>query len=163
MNFQIHPLKAADWDAVRAIYEQGIAGRNATFETESPSWDQWDAAHLPFARLAARLGEEILGWAALSPTSPRRCYSGVAEATVYIAPAFQRRGLGRALLAALIAESERNGIWTLQASVFPENAGSLALLRGCGFREVGCRERIAKLDGVWRDTILLERRSQTTE
>lgn len=159
MDFVIESLEPADWDAVRAIYLEGIAGRNATFETESPSWKEWDAAHLPFARLVARHEDETLGWAALSRVSARRCYAGVAEATIYVGTAYQRRGVGRALMRALVAESERGGVWTLQASIFPENRSSLALVRQCGFREVGRRERIAQLDGAWRDTLLLERRS----
>lgn len=159
MDYVIAALESADWDAARVIYLEGIATRNATFETEAPSWGKWDASHFPFARLVARRGTKVLGWAALSPVSTRQCYEGVAEATIYVGAAHQRQGVGRALLQALIAESERHGIWTLQASVFPENLASLALVRQCGFREVGRRERIAQLDDAWRHTILLERRS----
>ncbi|HEV2474785.1 MAG TPA: GNAT family N-acetyltransferase [Chthonomonadales bacterium] len=152
----------SDWAQVRAIYLEGIAGRNATFETEAPGWEKWTASHLSFARLVARADKEVLGWAALSPVSSRQCYGGVAEASVYVRQAETRRGIGKALLRALIAASEQNGIWTLQAGIFPENQASLALVRSCGFREVGLRERIARLDGVWRDVVLLERRSSVT-
>ena len=159
MDFQIEPMKPADWDEVRAIYLEGIETRNATFETEVPGWEKWDAGHLPFARLVARDESGIVGWAALSPVSARSCYSGVAEASVYVARRRWRSGIGRALLEALIRASEEHGVWTLQAAIFPENAASLALVKRCGFREIGRRERIAKLDGLWRDTVLLERRS----
>ena len=161
MNLAIGAMRPSDWDAVRAIYLEGIATRNATFETVAPDWDEWDAAHLPFARLVARAGDEVLGWAALSPVSSRACYAGVAEASIYVAQKHGGHGVGGALLAALVEASEQNGVWTLQASIFPENASSLALVMPFGFREVGRRERIAQLDGVWRDTLILERRSKT--
>jgi phosphinothricin acetyltransferase len=148
-----------DWAAVREIYLQGIATRQATFETQAPSWEVWDAAHFTFARLVAREAESVVGWAALSPVSARRAYAGVAEVSVYVAQSKRGFGLGTHLLEALIAASEENGIWSLQAVMFPENAATVALHRRCGFRDVGRRERIAKLDSVWRDTILLERRS----
>jgi L-amino acid N-acyltransferase YncA len=156
----ISEMEPGDWEEVRTIYAEGIATRQATFETEAPSWLAWDAAHLPFARLVARKGETVVGWAALSPVSRREAYAGVAEVSVYVAQDQRGAGLGRRLLEALIAKSERHGIWSLQAVMFPENAASVALHRRCGFREVGRRERIGKLDGAWRDTILLERRSQ---
>jgi len=159
VTFDIGPLQAADWPGVRAIYLEGIATRSATFETEAPSREQWDAAHLAFARLVAREDGEVLGWAALSAVSARAVYAGVAEASVYVAARARRQGTGTALLRALIIESERHGIWTLQAGIFPENVSSLALVRRCGFREVGRRERLGKLDGLWRDVLLLERRS----
>lgn len=152
-------MKPDGWPSVRAIYVQGIATGHATFETEAPSQEQWDASHLEFARLVACEQDKVIGWAALSPVSRRKVYSGVAELSVYVAREHRGRGVGRALLERLIVESERNGIWTLQASVFPENAATIALHRACGFREVGRRERISKLNGRWRDTILLERRS----
>ena len=155
----IEPMEPGHWPQVAAIYRAGIATGDATFETEVPSFEQWDRAHLSVARLIARRDEIILGWAALSPASQRRVYAGVAEVSVYIASNSRGAGVGRKLLAALVAESERSGIWTLQAGIFPENIASLALHRACGFREVGRRERIGKLNGVWRDTILLERRS----
>ena len=153
-------MTADDWLAVRAVYLEGIATGEATFETEAPSWETWDAGHLPFARLVARAGGSVIGWAALSPVSQRKAYSGVAEVSVYVAAHSRGKGVGRALLERLIQESEQNGIWTLQAAVFPENAATIAVHKRCGFREVGRRERISKLNGNWRDTILLERRSE---
>ncbi|HEV8587544.1 MAG TPA: GNAT family N-acetyltransferase [Pyrinomonadaceae bacterium] len=157
----IGQMLSADWEQVREIYLEGIVTGNATFETEAPSWEAWDAAHLKFARLVARDGKGIVGWAALSPVSQRCVYSGVAEVSVYVSTARRQSGVGRKLLAALISASEENGIWTLQAGMFPENTASWALHERLGFREVGRRERIGKLNGVWRDTILLERRSRT--
>jgi L-amino acid N-acyltransferase YncA len=146
---------------VAAIYGEGIACGGATFETECPSWEEWDAAHLACCRLVARKGDEIVGWAALSPVSRRPCYAGVAEASVYVSADARGQGVGRALLEALIHESEEHGIWTLQGATFAENAASLRLQVACGFRVVGRRERIAALNGAWRDTILTERRSSS--
>lgn len=153
-------MTAVDWPAVRAIYLEGIATGEATFETEAPSWKEWDAAHISFARLVARAGDKVSGWSALTPVSRRKAYAGVAEVSVYVAAPRRGQGVGGALLERLIQESEQNGIWTLQAAVFPENAATLALHKRCGFREIGRRERISKLNGNWRDTILLERRSE---
>jgi L-amino acid N-acyltransferase YncA len=141
------------------IYAAGVATRNATFETDVPSWEEWDARHLARPRLAAVEAGAVVGWAALSPVSARACYAGVVKDSVYIAPRRQGRGVGRALLEELVARSEAEGLWTLQTSIFPENRASLALHLRCGFRVVGVRERIAQLDGVWRDTVLLERRA----
>jgi len=159
MNVEIVHLTQEHWAAVQEIYRAGIASGNATFETEVPEWEQWDAKHLQFARLVILVDGEVKGWAALSPVSTRRVYRGVAENSVYVAPDAQGLGLGRLLLNRLINESEINGVWTLQNSIFPENVASLNLHRSFGFREVGRRERIAQLDGVWRDTIFMERRS----
>jgi phosphinothricin acetyltransferase len=159
--FIIDALRPEDWEQVRAIYLEGIATGHATFETGTPSWEKWDADHLRGARLVARNGPAVLGWAALSPVSGRCVYGGVAEVSVYVAAAARSRGAGRALLEGLIRASEEDGIWTLQAGVFPENLSSLAMHRRCGFREVGRRERLGKLGGTWRDVILLERRSPT--
>jgi L-amino acid N-acyltransferase YncA len=156
----IELMRQSDWEGVRAVYLEGLATGQATFETEAPGWERWDAAHLSFARLVARAGERVSGWAALSPVSSRRVYAGVAEVSVYVGREARGRGLGRSLLAALIEESERHGVWTLQASIFPENASSVALHRACGFRLVGRRERVARLKGRWRDTVLFERRSR---
>jgi phosphinothricin acetyltransferase len=155
-------MTAADWPRVRAIYCEGMATGLATFETDAPEWATWDAAHLSAPRLVARAGddEEIAGWAALSPVSRRAVYAGVAEVSVYVAAGRRGGGVGRALLATLVAASERCGLWTLQASIFAANEASLRLHVACGFREVGRRERIARRDGVWRDTVLLERRSR---
>ena len=160
MSLRIDPVLPTDWLAMRQIYLEGIATRQATFETQAPSWEVWDACHFPFARLVAREPETVVGWAALSPVSARRAYAGVAEVSVYVAQSKRGLGFGKHLLEALIAASEEHGIWSLQAVMFPENAASVTLHRRCGFRDVGRRERIAKLDGVWRDTILLERRSR---
>lgn len=159
MIFVIEEMRAGDWEQVRAIYLEGIATGDATFETEAPSWERWDAGHLPFGRLVSRAGELVMGWAALSPASARRAYSGVAEVSTYVGLGHRGVGVGRALLGELVRASEAGGIWTLQAGIFPENAASLALHLRCGFREVGRRERIARLHGRWRDTLLLERRS----
>lgn len=159
-EYEISEMKPGDWEAVRSIYAEGIATRQATFEVEAPSWEAWDAAHLSFARLVARKGETVVGWAAHSPVSRRQAYAGVAEVSVYVAQDLRGMGLGRQLLDALIARSEQHGIWSLQAVMFPENTGSVALHLHCGFREVGRRERIGQLDGAWRDTMLLEKRSQ---
>lgn len=153
-------MRAEDWPAVEKIYKQGIATGNATFETESPGWENWSAKHHPHSRLIVRDGRQVLGWAALSPVSTRHVYVGVAEVSIYIADAARGKGVGKALLGALIEHAEQNGIWTLQAGIFPENSASIALHISCGFREVGRREKIGQLQGVWRDVILLERRSQ---
>lgn len=152
-------MTPADWPQVRAIYVEGIATGLATFETEAPAWEQWDAGHLPSCRLVGRRNDLVVGWAALSPISRRPCYAGVAEVSIYVAAANRGGGVGRALLRALVEESERHGIWTLQGATFAENAASLRLLASCGFRVVGRRERVARLNGVWIDTILTERRS----
>jgi L-amino acid N-acyltransferase YncA len=141
-----------------AIYAAGIATRNATFETEVPAWEDWDGSHFPAHRFVAAEGDRVVGWVALTGYSDRCCYQGVADLSVYVDPSAQGRGVGRALLEHLIADAESAGIWTVQAGVFPENAASLALLRRCGFRVVGTRERIGELDGAWRDVVLLERR-----
>lgn len=159
MHLRIEPMQPTDWDAVRAIYREGIATGNATFETDAPPWEEWDAKHLTTCRLVARDDDGVIGWAALSPVSSRCVYAGVGEVSVYVGAAAQQRGVGRALLAALIETSEREGIWTLQAGIFPENIGSVALHRSCGFREVGRRERLGQLHGRWRDVLLFERRS----
>jgi L-amino acid N-acyltransferase YncA len=154
----IEVMLPGDWLEVRAIYEQGIATGLGTFETTAPSWEEWNAARLPHSRLVAR-EENIIGWAALSPVSKRACYGGVAEVGIYIAAPARRRGIGFALLEALIDDSEAHGIWTLQGATIAENTASLALQARCGFRIVGRRERIAKIAGAWRDTVLTERRS----
>ncbi len=160
MDFGIEPLLPSDWPQVRTIYDEGIATGQATFVVKLPSWEEWDSDHLSACRLVARRGERVLGWAALRPVSGRPCYAGVAEASVYVGAAVRGHGVGSALLRALIAASESHGIWTLQGSTFPENTASLRLQARFGFRVVGRRERIGCLDGVWRDTILTERRSR---
>ena len=160
---ELHGLTEDDWSAVAEIYWDGLRDGLATFETEVPSWEDWNAAHFPEHRLVAELLGEVVGWAALSPASKRRCYAGVAENSVYIAREARGRGIGRSLLEALIAGAEAAGIWTIQTSIFPENRASLALHERCGFRVVGTRERIAKRDGIWRDTVFLERRSEVIQ
>jgi phosphinothricin acetyltransferase len=159
VTYIIDNMQPADWPQVRRIYLEGIATGDATFETEAPSWERWNDAHLAFARLVARSESEVTGWAALSPVSSRRVYAGVAETSVYVGLDSRGQGIGRALLEALIQASESNGIWTLQAGIFPENRASIRLHQALGFREVGRRERIGQQNGVWRDTLLLERRS----
>ncbi len=153
-------MRPGDWPEVAAIYEAGIATANATFETAVPSWEAWEAAHLAEHRLVAVEDECIVGWAALSPVSDRCCYAGVAENSVYVASSAQGRGIGRALLEQLVADAERDGIWTIQTGIFPENEASVRLHVACGFRVVGVRERLGKLNGEWRDVLLLERRSE---
>jgi len=155
----VQPMTAGDWPAVRAIYEDGIASGDATFETEVPSWDAWDKAHLRDHRFVARRGDEVLGWVAASPVSSRCVYSGVVEHSVYVAHDARGQGIGRVLLQALIESTEAAGIWTIESGVFPENSISLALHESCGFRRVGIRERLGVHHGRWRDVVLLERRS----
>ena len=154
-------MKTDDWPDVRAIYEEGLATGVGSFEIAAPSWEEWNRARLPHSRLVAR-ENTVLGWAALSPVSQRSCYAGVAEVGIYVAAAARGRGVGRALLEAIVESAESHGIWTLQGATIAENAASLALQARCGFRTVGRRERIAKRDGVWHDTILTERRSKKT-
>ena len=175
MSYPIVPMPPDLWPAVREIYLEGIATGNATFETEAPDWEKWDSGHRRDCRLLALQPIDeavtelpipfgkliVLGWAALSPVSSRRVYGGVAEVSVYVAASARGRGVGKELLQALVQESEVNGIWTLQAGIFPENAASLALHRACGFRKVGVRRRIGKLGDTWRDVLLMERRSST--
>jgi L-amino acid N-acyltransferase YncA len=148
-----------DWQAVHEIYLQGIATGNATFEQSAPEWKEWDERHLPTCRLVASLAARVVGWAALSPVSSRCVYGGVAEVSIYVAEDARGHGVGRQLLAALVNASERNGIWTLQAGIFPENAASIHLHQQAGFRIVGIRERLGSMDGTWRDIVLMERRS----
>ena len=159
MDFIIDSLTPADWEHVCAIYFEGIATGQATFETDAPTWSEWDASHLSLPRLVARANNRVIGWAALSPISGRSCYAGVAEVSVYVGAHNRGQGVGKALLQGIIAESERHGIWTLQGSTFPENTASLRLQESCGFRVVGRRERIARHHEGWRDTIITERRS----
>ena len=153
-------MRPEDWEVVRAIYLEGIATGNSTFEQSAPDWQTWDQGRLPSCRLVARAGNEVLGWTALSPVSRRQVYAGVAEFSIYVAERARGRGIGAALLQALIEVSEQEGIWTLQSGIFPENTASLELCRRFGFRVVGTRERIGCMDARWRDVVLLERRSQ---
>jgi len=156
---RIEPLQRADWPEVRAIYLQGIATGHATFEQDAPDWAKWDESKLRACRLVARSEEGVVGWAALSPVSSRCVYSGVAEVSVYVGDRARGRGVGRELLARLIVESEAAGLWTLQAGIFPENTASIRLHQGAGFRIVGTREKLGEMNGVWRDVVLMERRS----
>lgn len=159
VGYGIEGMTASDWPEVRAIYLEGIATGNATFETSAPTWEEWDKNHLPSCRFVARSSDGVIGWAALAPVSRRHVYRGVAEVSVYVAGRAQGAGVGRALVDALVASSEQNGIWTLQAGILAENAASLELHRRCGFREVGRRKALGKLYNTWRDVILMERRS----
>ena len=155
----IGPMRPGDWAAVARIYKQGIDTGIATFETEVPSWEDWDRAHVARCRLIARTGDQMLGWAALSPVSSRCVYGGVAEVSVYVAEGARGQGAGEALLRELIRASESEGFWTLQSGIFPENASSIRLHEKVGFRKIGYRERIGKRDGIWKDNVLMERRS----
>ena len=155
----IETMGTEDWESVREIYEGGIATGNATVETEAPPWEQWNSNHRTDCRLVAKDGGRVVGWAALSPVSSRSAYSGVAEVSVYVARHFRGKGAGMLLLGALISASESAGVWTLQASILVENEASIALHAASGFRTVGTRERIGRLNGRWRDTMLMERRS----
>lgn len=159
-SVRVRDLRPEDWPEVRAIYEEGIATGHATFEQEPPGWEVFDATRLPAPRLVAEESGRVVGWAVLSPVSSRCVYGGVAEVSVYVAARARGRRIGSALLGELVRRAEDAGLWTLQAGIFPENAATLALHLAAGFREVGRRERIGRMHGVWRDTLLLERRSR---
>jgi phosphinothricin acetyltransferase len=151
-------MRAEHWPAVERIYAEGLATGNASFETETPSWEPFQAGHLPGFLLVGLAAGAVLGWAVLSPVSDRCAYQGVAEDSVYVAEPARGRGVGRALLTQLTWRAESAGIWTLQAGIFPENTASIALHHACGFRTVGRRERLGRREGIWRDVLLLERR-----
>ena len=155
----VAPMIANHWEEVAAIYEAGIATKQATFETKAPSWETWDLAHRKDCRLVALLEDQIVGWAALSNVSGRCVYAGVAEVSIYIKADYRGKGIGNLLMETLIRESEGNGIWTLQAGIFPENMASLRLHHKHGFRTLGIKERIGKMEDTWRDVAQLERRS----
>ena len=157
---RIDTMRPQDWEQVREIYIEGLETRNASFELEPPSWEEWDRRHHQECRLVYREGDRVLGWGALSPTSARRVYRGVAEVSIYIGKGQLRKGLGRKLLRALVECSEEKGFWTLQGGIFPENVASIKLHEECGFRLVGRREKVGQHFGVWRDTVILERRSK---
>jgi phosphinothricin acetyltransferase len=159
LNYQIIEMMDSDWDQVKTIYLEGIATGNATFETDAPSWESWDESHSKTCRLVAKSGNKTLGWTALSPVSGRCVYSGVADVSIYISQSYKGQGIGTALLCSMIELSEKEGFWTLQAGIFPENTSSIKLHKKAGFREVGVRERLGKMNGVWRDVVLLERRN----
>ena len=154
----VRPLHPDDYPAVAAVFAEGIATGLATFETEVPGWDEWDASPLPDHRFVAELDGEVVGWIAVVPYSRRAVYRGVGEESVYVAERARGSGIGRALLETMIESARNGGLWTLQAGIFTDNGASLALHRALGFREVGIRERIGRLDGVWRDVVLLELR-----
>jgi len=167
MKYATDSMTPEDWEQVRSIYLEGIGTGNSTFEADAPDWDKWDSAHLSEPRLVIRAGDSVLAWAALSPASSRCVYSGVAELSLYVAPGHRGKGIGSALLGALIDSSEKAGIWTLQCGIFPENASSIGLVKKHGFREIGRREKVGKMThghlvGKWRDVILMERRSAVT-
>jgi phosphinothricin acetyltransferase len=152
-------LEPGHWEAVRRIYLEGIETRNATFETTAPTWEAWDRSHSPGLRIVATRAGEVVGWAALSPVSDRCVYGGVAEESVYVTAAERGKGIGRLLLESLIRMSEDAGVWTIQTGIFPENTASIRLHESVGFRVIGIREKLGRLDGVWRDVAFLERRS----
>jgi len=160
-SISIEAMTEQDWVAGSAIYEEGIATGNATFEKSAPDWQKWDSGHLRTCRLVARSGDDVLGWAALSTVSGRCVYAGVAEVSVYVAQRTRGRRIGTKLLRALVEASEREGIWTLQAGIFPENTASIELHKRCGFSLIGTRKRLGRMDGHWRDVVLMERRSET--
>jgi len=156
----ISPMLTTDWEAVKKIYEEGIATGNATFQQTAPAWQEWDRAHIASCRLVAKDNDTVAGWAALSPVSVRPVYAGVAEVSIYIAMQERGKGIGSLLMQSLVASSEQNGFWTLQAGIFPENKASISLHLKSGFRIVGRRERIGKMKNTWRDNVFLERRSR---
>lgn len=161
MEYKIDKMETSDWEQVKEIYLEGVRTGIATFQSEAPDWENWDKGHLNSCRLVARSGNDILGWVALSPTSSRVCYSGVVELSIYIGEKYNGQGIGTALLMNVIKQSEERGIWTLYCSIIRENIASIALHKKCGFREIGIREKIAKMsNGVWHDTVLMERRSK---
>jgi L-amino acid N-acyltransferase YncA len=160
---EIEPLRPEHWDDVARIYAEGIATGKATFETEVPSWEHWDRAHLPEHRFVALGNGIVLGWVAVSAVSERCVYAGVVENSVYVAEAARGQGIGRRLLERLAASTEESGIWTIQTGIFPENAVSVRVHEQAGFEVVGRRRRIGRLNGVWRDVLLLERRSSVVD
>ncbi len=161
MNYEIEELKASDWEQVAAIYLEGIKTGRATFQTEVPNWENWDAGHIKSCRLVARSGNNILGWVALSPTSSRCTYAGVAEMSIYVGEKYKGQGVGTALIESVINLSEEEGFWTLQSGIIIENTPSLKLHKKCGFREIGIREKVGRMsNGIWHDVILVERRSK---
>lgn len=159
-NLFIRPMKALDWACVSQIYAEGIATGFATFEKDIPTYEVWDTAHMKNCRLVAVKINEVMGWAALSPVSNRCVYGGVAEVSVYVGSKYRGMGVGKSLMEALIRSSEKEGLWTLQSGIFPENLGSVKLHEQVGFRYIGKREHVGKLDGVWKDNLLFERRSK---
>ncbi len=161
MEYILEEMKVSDWEQLKEIYLEGISTGLATFQTEVPSWENWDKGHLNICRLVARSSDKVLGWAALSPISSRCCYEGVTEVSIYISQEHKGQGIGTAIMNELIKQSEKNGIWTLHSGIIRENAASLTMHKKCGFREIGIREKIAKMgNGEWHDVVLMERRSK---
>lgn len=158
---EIIKIQEHHYPKIAEIYLEGIATRNATFQGEAPTWEDWDKSHLQHSRIVGLINNEVFGWAALTPVSSRCVYAGVAEVSVYVGKDYRGKGLGKLLLDELVKESEANNLWTLQSGIFPENTGSIKVHEKCGFRIIGYRERIGKMNGVWRDNLILERRSQT--
>ena len=156
----IEPMTPDDWGAVCRKYADGIATGNATFETEPPGWSAWDSGHLSECRLVARLDQRVVAWAALAPVSTRACYAGVAEHSIYVDESHRGQGIGKTLLLELVRQAERSGFWTLQSSILPENEASISIHLSCGFRVLGRRKAVARLHGIWRDAVLVERRSR---
>lgn len=162
MDYKIEEMKKEDWEVVSKIYLEGINTHKATFQTEVPTWQDWNNSHIDSCRLVARSGDKVLGWVALSPTSSRCVYAGVAEVSIYIGEEYRRKGIGKALLTNLINLSEKSGFWTLQSGIIKENSASIELHKSCGFRKIGIRERLGKIsDGQWHDVVLMEHRSNT--
>ncbi len=160
MEYKIEKMVKQDWQQVANIYKQGIETGVATFQAEVPTYENWNSDHISSCRLVARLGDKVLGWGALSPTSSRSVYEGVAEVSIYIADNYKGQGMGKVLLSELIKVSEDNGFWTLQSGIIRENVWSIALHKKCGFREIGIREKVAKMNNEnWLDVVLMERRS----
>jgi phosphinothricin acetyltransferase len=160
-DLKIRKMEASDWPIVSKIYTEGIATSFATFETNTPTYEAWNSAHMPACRIVVLENNKVLGWAALSPVSSRCVYGGIAEVSVYVAEASRGKGAGKLLMETLIKQSEAEGIWTIQSGIFPENKGSIELHKKVGFRYIGKRERVGKLDGLWKDNLLFERRSKT--
>lgn len=159
---EIKPITKDNFSKVIEIYNQGLATNIATFQNDSPQWEEWDKGHLDFCRISIYHNDKMIGWASLTPVSSRCVYAGVAEVSIYIAQDDRGKGIGKTLLTELIQQSEENGIWTLQSGIFAENESSIKLHKKCGFRLVGYREKIGKKNGVWKDSILMERRSKNT-
>jgi phosphinothricin acetyltransferase len=161
MSYIIEEIKENDWHQVASIYYEGIMTGKATFQGEIPTWEQWDVSHLKICRIAARCNDKLVGWAALSPTSSRCVYAGVAEVSVYVKNGYRGMGIGEALLNKLIELSEENDIWTLQSGILKDNTASILLHKRCGFREIGYREKVGRMpNGTWHDVVLMERRSK---
>ncbi|GFZ33862.1 N-acetyltransferase [Clostridium zeae] len=161
MEYKIEEMKPSDWDQVLEIYLEGIRTGLATFQTEAPTWEAWDKGHLKSCRLVLKSDDDIAGWVALSPTSSRACYEGVVEASIYINEKYRGKGLGTILLTEVIKQSEDNGIWSIYCAIIRENTKSIEMHKKCGFREIGIREKIAKMpNGIWHDVVIMERRSK---